>query len=496
MFEFAIQTAGKVTIPQPDYFIALPEILLLGMICFILLVDVFLSDRTRFITYFLTQATLIGLAVFTVMNFAGDKPVYEFSNSFIRDQLGDVLKISIYIVTVLVFLYSRNYLKNRGIYKGEYFVIGLFGILGMQVMVSSYHFLTLYLGLEILALSLYAMVAFHRKDGIASEAAIKYFVLGAIASGMLLYGISMVYGVTGNLGFAEVSQFAMDKSNDKTVLAFGLVFIIVGIAFKLGAAPFHMWLPDVYHGAPTSVTMYLGSVPKFAAFAMIIRLLVYGLPGGLFQDWQQMLIVMAILSMGVGNIIALAQTNLKRMLAYSTISHVGFLLLGVIAHTKDGYAASLFYTITYALTAAAAFGLIILMHRKGFEADKLEDYKGLNERSPWFAFVILIVMFSLAGVPPTVGFFAKLWVLESIIATKQLTWLAVVAVSFAIIGAFYYIRIIKLMYFDKAETQQRLEASGDMKLVLSLHGLALLGLGVYPTALVALCSSILKAASV
>jgi len=487
--------SGTIPIPEYNYIIALPEIIMLSAICFILVIDLFIPQKRKFFTYFLSQLTLIGLAVYTIMNMA-DKPVIEFSNSFIRDPMGDILKIVIYLVCALVFLYSKDYLKARNLFKGEYFVLGLFGVLGMMILVSAYNFLTLYLGLEVMSLALYTMVAYNRKSGTASEAAMKYFVLGAIASGMLLYGISILYGLSGEIGIQQVGEYIGNKiSSPKDItanisLVFGLVFLIIGIAFKLGVVPFHMWVPDVYHGAPTSVTLYLGSVTKLAAFAMVMRILHTGT-----QDagiaWSQILIVLSVLSLAVGNIAAIAQTNIKRMLAYSTISHMGFLLLGIIAAKEFGYEAAMFYVITYAIIAAAAFGLIILLSRAGFEADKIEDFKGLNERHPWFALMTLIIMFSLAGVPPTVGFFAKLEVLKAVVQV-DLVWLAVVAVFFAIIGAFYYIRIIKIMYFDKAEGEagSKLAVGFDMKFALSVNCLLALGLGLFPNALLELVARV------
>ncbi len=493
---FLISATAAIKIPTMEsynYMAALPEIILLGAACFILILDLFVPQKNRIITYLLAQATLAGLAVYTLMNLTPvSAPIKDaFGGAFVRDNMGDILKIFIYVTCFLVFVYSRDYLKDRKLFKGEYFVLGLFGVLGMMVMISSASLLTLYIGLEIMSLTLYAMVAFNRDSGTSSEAAMKYFVLGAIASGMLLYGISMLYGVTGHIGFAEISQYiSMHKGVDIT-LVFALVFIIIGLAFKLGAVPFHMWMPDVYEGAPTCVTLYIGSITKIAAFAMVIRVLVDGL-SGLMLEWQQILIVLAVLSLAVGNIFAIAQTNIKRMLAYSTISHVGFLLLGILAGSNSGYAASMFYILTYALMSAAVFGLIIVMTRVGHECDKISDLKGLNERSPWFAFMILIVMFSLAGVPPTVGFFAKLQVLNSVIAVN-LTWLALVAVFFSIIGAYYYIRIVKLMYFDKPEADvPAMTASFDTKVIVSANSLLVLGLGLFPGALIALCNSAFK----
>ena len=430
------------TVTLSNLHLAIPEIFILCMACIILVVDLFLTDRNRHITYWLSQITLI-VAFILSLNLFSQETVLLFSQTFVADPMSSVLKLCVYIATFVTFLYSKDYLKERNIFCGEYFVLGLFGVLGMMIMISAHSFLTLYLGLELLSLSLYAMVALQRDSSVASESAMKYFVLGAIASGMLLYGMSMIYGMTGSLDLQVVSQ-QLGSVTDKTILAFGLVFMIVGIAFKLGAVPFHMWLPDVYQGAPTAVTLYIATAPKLAAFAMLMRLLVGGMLE-LHAQWQGILIILAISSMAIGNIVAIAQSNIKRMLAYSTISHVGFLLLGVLSGSQEGFAASMFYTITYVLMSLGGFGMIILLSRKGFEADKLDDYKGLNERNPWFAFMMLFIMFSMAGVPPFVGFWAKLSVLKAVVAA-DLVWLAGVAVLFSIIGAFYYLRIIKLVF--------------------------------------------------
>ena len=366
-------------------------------------------------------------------------------------------------------------------------MLGLFSVLGMMIMVSAHSMLTIYLGLELLSLCLYALVAFNRDTYACSEAAMKYFVLGAIASGMLLYGISIIYGITGSLDIAEISSALSVEKVSSTPAVFGLIFIVVGLAFKLGAVPFHMWLPDVYQGAPTPVTLMIGSAPKIAAFALVMRLLVESM-GSLQGEWQSMLTILVVLSLAIGNIVAIAQTNLKRMLAYSTISHVGFLLLGIIAGTANGYAASMFYSITYALMAAGAFGMIILLSRAGFEADNIDDFKGLNQRHPWYAFLMLILMFSMAGVPPTVGFYAKLNVLQAIIQQDML-WLAGIAVLFSVIGAYYYIRIIKVMYFDDAEDSQPVTSQFDLGFGLTINSLAVLILGFFPGWLLAICNT-------
>jgi NADH-quinone oxidoreductase subunit N len=397
------------------------------------------------------------------------------------------LKLAICVITILVFVYSRDYLTDHDIYKGEYYVLGLFAVLGMMIMISAHSFLLIYLGLELLSLSLYAMIAFNRKSLAASEAAMKYFVLGAMASGLLLYGISIFYGVTGTLDIDQFAQVVNDKMSENPIpLAFAMTFIVVGLSFKLGAVPFHMWLPDVYQGSPTSVTLFIGTAPKIAGFAMAMRLLVDGL-GDLYADWSQMLIVLAVASLAIGNIIAIAQTNFKRMLAYSTISHVGFILLGILSGTATGYASAMFYTLTYAITASVAFGVLILLNRRGAEAENISDLSGLNDSNPWYAALLAIAMFSMAGLPPTVGFYAKLSVLQSVVQI-DLVWLAVIAVLFSVIGLFYYLRIVRVMYFDKPLDQEiTIKQALDVKILLSANGLSLLGLGIFPSGLMAYC---------
>ena len=467
----------------PNFVPALPEIFVLTMACDILIFDLFIKDNDRIVTFVLAIGTLVGAMMLTI-SLSETGRILTFNDMFVSDPMGNVLKVFIYLVTAVVFIYSRQYLKQRGLFKGEYFVLGLFGVLGMMVMVSAHSMLTLYMGLELLSLSLYAMVAFQRDSLSATEAAMKYFVLGALASGMLLYGMSMLYGVAGTLDIAGISAVVAQSPNN-IILLLGLAFVVVGLAFKLGAVPFHMWVPDVYQGAPTPVTMYIGAAPKIAAFAMVMRLLVEGL-GDLHGHWQTMLVVLAILSIVIGNVVAIAQTNLKRMLAYSTISHVGFILLGILAGTENGYSASMFYVVVYALTSMGAFGMIIVLSRAGFEADNIDDFKGLNERSPWLAAMMMILMFSMAGVPPTVGFYAKLSVLQSIVQV-DLVWLAVTAVVFSVVGAFYYLRIIKTIYFDKPEDTAMIEAGMDMRIVISLNGLGMLALGIFPAALMQWC---------
>ena len=429
--------------------------------------------------------TITALAVIMV---APADSISSFGGSFVLDQLAVTLKIAVCIVAILVFVYSRDYLTDHDIYKGEYYVLGLFATLGMMIMISAHSFLLIYLGLELLSLSLYAMIAFNRKSLSASEAAMKYFVLGAMASGLLLYGISIFYGITGTLDLNQLSMVVSLKIEQYPVpLAFALTFIVVGLAFKLGAVPFHMWLPDIYQGAPTSVTLFIGTAPKIAGFAMTMRLLVDGL-GDLQVDWSQMLIALSVLSMAIGNIIAVAQTNFKRMLAYSTISHVGFILLGILSGTANGFASAMFYTITYAITSSVAFGVLLLLNRKDAEAENIADLSGLNDTNPWHAAMLAIAMFSMAGVPPTVGFYAKLSVLQSVVQI-DLIWLAVFAVLFSVIGLFYYLRIIKVMYFDKPRQDQviTIKQAIDVKILLSANGLTLLGLGIFPSTLMGYC---------
>ncbi|WP_127476825.1 NADH-quinone oxidoreductase subunit NuoN [Sulfurivermis fontis] len=470
---------------MPDFMPALPEMFLLGMTCFILLLDLFLSERNRVVTYLLAQSTLLGALLLTVSLYEEGRAL-TFSDTFVSDPMGSVLKAFIYLATFFVFLYAKDYLRARNMFKGEFYILGLLGVLGMNVLVSAHSLLTIYLGLELLSLSMYAMVALQRDSLQASEAAMKYFVLGAMASAMLLYGMSMLYGITGSLDLGQINGGTAALQDNGMLLSFALVFIVIGVAFKLGAVPFHMWLPDVYHGAPTAVTLYLSSAPKLAAFAMLMRLLVDGL-AGLQEQWEGMLILLTVLSLAAGNLIAIAQTNLKRMLAYSAISHVGFLLLGVLSGTQAGYAAAMFYAIVYVLMGLGGFGMIVLMSRAGFEADRIEDFKGLNERSPWFALMMLILMFSMAGVPPFLGFWSKLAVIQAAVGA-DLVWLAAVAVVFSVIGAFYYLRVVKVMYFDQAEAgTPGVHAGLDLRVVLSANSLAVLGLGLFPGGLLALC---------
>ena len=461
------------------------EIFLLIATCAILIADLLIRQSGRLVTYMLVQLTLLGCALITVGTHENGV-VHIFHNMFVDDLMSDVLKLLTYLAVSMMLVYSRLYLTVRGLFSGEFMVLTLFATLGMMVMISANHFLALYLGLELLSLSLYAMVALQRDSAIATEAAMKYFILGALASGLLLYGMSMLYGATGSLDLGGVSNAIQSGNANKTLLVFGLVFVVSGLAFKLGVVPFHMWVPDVYHGAPTAMTMLIGSAPKLATFAFVSRILVEGMQP-LVQHWSGMLVILAIGSMALGNITAIAQTNLKRMFAYSTIAHMGFLLLGFIGGDIEGYSAAMFYAVTYVLMSLGAFGMIMLLSRIGFEADTLDDFKGLNQRSPWLAFMMLILMFSMAGIPPTVGFYAKFSVLNAVVQTGH-TWLAIVAVLLSLIGAFYYLRIVKLMYFDAPESHAPIVFGQDTTLLISVNGLGVLLLGLLPGTLMSVCA--------
>jgi NADH-quinone oxidoreductase subunit N len=467
-----------------DLISILPEIVVLSMAMLILIVDLFIKPQSRFIVYALAQFTLLTAAIITFETHTAAVS-YSFTQMFVDDTLADVLKLMTYLGSAMMLVYTRQYMQQRDMYRGEYYAMVLFAMLGMMIMISAHSLLTVYMGLELLSLCLYSLVAFDRDNAKASEAAMKYFVLGALASGMLLYGMSMVYGMTGSLDISEITKAISDLNPKNPVLIMGLVFIVSGLAFKFGAVPFQMWVPDVYHGSPTSITMLIGSVPKFAAFAITIRLLVQGLQG-MVADWQDMLMIMALMSIVIGNFSAIAQSNLKRMLAYSTISHIGFLLFGLMSGSLNGFASSLYYISAYVLMTLAGFGMILLLSRKGFECDQLDDLKGLNQRSPWAAFLMLITMFSMAGIPPTVGFYAKFTVLQAA-WQAGFTWAVIFAVLMAVVGAFYYLRIVKLMYFDEPKDTASIQAPLDMQFVLSLNALALLLFGLLPQVLMSVC---------
>ncbi|XZG69789.1 NADH-quinone oxidoreductase subunit NuoN [Chitinibacteraceae bacterium HSL-7] len=460
--------------------VALPEIFLMIAACVILLLDLFVSDAKRGVTHALSLATL---AITAYLLWQGIYPAtqYAFNDMYVNDPMSSMAKLGMVLGVALVLIYGRSYAADRAMFKGELYSLTLFALLGMMIMASAVNLLTLYVGLELLSLSLYALVALPRDSVNATEAAMKYFVLGALASGMLLYGMSMLYGSTGSLDVNAIGRALLVGEGNRLLAVFGLVFIVVGIGFKLGAVPFHMWVPDVYHGAPTMVTQLIGSAPKLAAFVFVIRLLAQAMEG-FAPDWRGMLIVLAVLSLAIGNITAIAQTNIKRMLAYSTISHMGFLLLGILVANQEGYSASFFYAFTYVITAAAGFGVVMLLSRAGYEAENLDDYKGLAKVHPWFAGMMLLVMFSMAGIPVFVGFFAKLAVLKAVV-NLGLVWLAVFAVMMSLIGAFYYLRVVKIMYFDEPAGDVVLAGTTVSRIVLSLNCLALLVLGLFPNAL-------------
>ncbi len=462
----------------------LPEAILLGAACVVLLVDLVLPAARRHVSFWLAQLALLVTALAIAVT--GElEPVRALGGLVVDDMLSDVLKLVSAVAISVMLFYSRGYLAARGLFRGEILVLTLISLLGMMVMISAASFLTLYLGLELLALCLYTMVAMHRTSNAASEAAMKYFVLGALASGMLLYGMSMIYGATGSLDIFVIARKVLAGSAQGGILVFGLIFVVSGIAFKLGVVPYHMWVPDVYHGAPTAVTLLIGTAPKLAAFAFTLRLLAVAL-AGLEFDWQGMLVVLSLLSMILGNVVAIAQTNIKRMLAYSTIANMGYMLLGFLAANLAGYGAAMFYVVAYVVSSLASFGMVMLLSREGFEADRIDDFRGLNQRSPWWAFVMLLVMFSLAGIPPTLGFYAKFAVIEAAVGAGFI-WLAVVAVLASLVGAFYYLRIVKVMYFDDAVDTAPVVARGDNRALLSANGLALLLLGVLPQPLMELC---------
>ncbi|MDP1999480.1 MAG: NADH-quinone oxidoreductase subunit NuoN [Rhodoferax sp.] len=476
-----------------------PEIILLVMGCVIALADLGVKSPRRTGTYVLTLVTLAVVAALQAMYASGGSTIYGFGNMVVSDQMGNWLKCFATLAVMVTLVYGRPYAADRDMLRGgEIFSLSVFALLGMFVMISGNNFLVIYMGLELLTLSSYALVALRRDNATATEAAMKYFVLGAMASGFLLYGLSMMYGATGSLDVNEVFKAINSGQVKHQVLVFGLVFVVAGLAFKLGVVPFHMWIPDVYQGAPTAVTLLIGGAPKLAAFAIFIRLLVEGMLPLAF-DWQQMLMVLSIGSLLIGNLAAIAQTNLKRMLAFSTISQMGFVLLGLMSGVVNGninsavnaYSSSMFYVITYVLTTLASFGVILLLARDGFESEEISDFAGLNQRSPLYAGVMAICMFSLAGIPPMVGFYAKLSVLQALIASGQTIHigLAVFAVFMSLVGAFYYLRVVKVMYFDEPITASTVSAPLDVRTVLAINGGLVLGFGLLPGGLMALCAN-------
>jgi len=491
-----------------DYAPVLPELLLLIGACALMIFDLYVKDEGRGASAVFAQVLLYLCAAATLFVLWGStfydpdrqqyliKNFYLFNGLFVADGMSHLLTLVCYLAVSAAIVYSRSYLHERGMLRGEFMSLLLFSLLGMMVLISAASFLTVFLGLELMSLCLYALVALNRDSATSTEAAMKYFVLGALSSGLLLYGMSMIYGATGTLTITEVVREVarqVGSPADRTLLVFGLVFMVAGIAFKLGVVPFHMWIPDVYHGSPTPVTLIIGSGPKVAAFAMAVRLLVDALPA-LAPDWQQMLALLAILSIALGNITAIAQSNLKRMLAYSAIAHMGFMLLGLLSgfvadnwnSRTDAYSAAIFYMIIYTVMSVGAFGMLVYLSHAGFECENLEDLRGLNRTHPWYALLMLIIMFSLAGIPPTAGFYAKLAVFQVAVAAGHV-WLAVAAVLLSLVGAFYYLRVVKLMYFDDPVAAQPVRPQPAGRLVLSANGLFLLVLGIVPQPLMAMC---------
>jgi len=479
------------------------EIFLLIAASAILLIDMYMKAGKRNLTYALSLMAIAGCGVLTFADMGTGATVYTFNGMYVSDPMSNLLKLVTYVATAMTLVYSRQYAEDRAMMSGnlggEFYVLALFSMLGQMIMISGNSMLSIYLGVELMSLSLYALVALRRDHAISTEAAMKYFILGALSSGFLLYGMSMIYGATGSLDLTAINQASAAVDANRNILVFGLVFVVAGLAFKLGVVPFHMWVPDVVQGAPTAVTLLLGGAPKLATFAMVIRILVEGLPSMAF-DWQQMLLVLAVLSLAVGNITAIAQTNIKRMLAYSTIAQMGFVVLAMMTGIVDGdssnaaasYSAAMYYTITYVLTTVGSFGLIMMLARAGHEAETIADFKGLGKRSPWFAIVMTILMFSLAGVPPMVGFMAKWAVLQAVV-NAGMVWLSVVAVLFSLIGAFYYLRIVKTIWFDEAADTAPINTSADMRAVMSINGVAVVVLGIVPGWLLAVCYTAMQA---
>lgn len=477
-------------ITMAAFLIASPEVFLLTALCTVLLLDLWVTKESPLITYLATQVSLWTTALLVYGNtFSRGMSITGLNSMYIVDEVGGLLKISILLLSSLSFVYARKYLREQNMWRGEFFVLGMAAILGMMVMVSGYNLLVLYLGLELLALSMYALVAIQRDSSRATEAAMKYFVLGAIASGLLLYGISMLYGMSGTLSIIELKAYFQAQAGLHTniLFLFSMTFIVAGIAFKFGAVPFHMWLPDVYQGAPTAVTLFLGSAPKLAGLALLIRLLADGLEAGQ-SSWAQMLMVLGLLSVILGNLIAIAQTSLKRLFAYSTIAHMGFVLLGALVGNQEGYSAAIFYAIIYALMSAGGFAVLILLGNRASDPDHLDSLRGLNERSPWYALMMLLILFSMAGIPPTVGFYAKLSVIKVVMGEGYLL-VALVLVLMSVVGAFYYLRAIKLMYFDEPLERTPVVAEVDFQVMLSLNGLAMVLLGIFPGVLMGICSA-------
>ena len=478
----------EITMTWASLIPALPEIYLTAAICALLLADVFFGEKRRWIAPTLTLLILAGGAAITLCFANVPERVLLFGESYVADPLAVFLKLFGFLTIALALLYSREYLDRRGMMRGEYYVLALTSLLGVFVLISANSLLTVYIGIELMSLSLYAMVAFDRENGVAAESAMKYFVLGAIASGILLYGMSLIYGLTGTIKLDDLAAMAAGEPSLGVIL--GLVFLVVAVAFKFGAVPFHMWVPDVYTGAPTGVTLFLSTVPKIASFAFAFRLLAHGM-GSVGATWQEMLAPLAVLSMVFGNVVAIAQSNLKRMLAYSAIGNVGFILLGFVAGSEAGYEAALYYTVAYVLMTLGSFGVLVLASRQGFEAEELDHFKGLYKRDPLLALVMMALMFSTAGVPPFIGFWAKFNIFQALWLTGHY-WLILIAAATSVVGVFYYLRIVKLMYFDAPGELPAGPSSGmAVRSVLALNGLAVLALGIVPNALIQLCARVI-----
>lgn len=474
-----------------NWWLLKPEIWLITSISIIILIDLFFSQYSRWLTYILCQIALLS-TLYPVTQLITAETQTLFANSYVIDSISILLKIALLTMGIFVLIYSRKYAFEQEIERSEYFILMLFSILGAFILVSSLNFLTLYLGLELVTLPLLALIPIARKDPNAAEAAMKYFVMSAMASGMFLFGISLIYGVTKSFDIAVINSVLLSQGKAPgLLLLFAMMFIIVGVGFKLGAVPFHMWIPDVYQGSPTSITLFISTLPKLAGFGLAIRILMDVFPA-LSGYWQQIIMIMAVLSLAIGNLAAIVQSNFKRLLGYSTIANIGFVLLGLLAGPESGFAASLFYILTYAIMSLAAFGIIIALSKKGFDAENIADFKGLASQEPWLAFLMMLVMLSFTGIPPLVGFYAKFWILDALIKSGFVK-LATFAVVVTVISAFYYLKIIRVMYFDKPQRNDlAVTMSGSEWAILSINCLAILLLGIFPAGLVNICSAVLR----
>ncbi len=471
----------------PVFTILAPEIFLLASAAVILIVDLFLKGQQKVISYWMSVVAILTTIIITVIAQIGCDDVI-LSGTYKADIFGVVLKVTILFIVAGVFIYSRTYLQVRELFKGEYFILAIMGTLGMMILVSAHSLITIYLGIELLSLSMYALVVYCREKNSSIESGIKYFIMGAVASGILLFGMSLIYGVAGSLNIFEIREALMTTKPIPLSIPFGLTLMVVGVAFKFGAVPFHMWVPDVYHGSATAVGLYVGTAPKVAAFALAMRLLVEGFDA-IHTQWADIFIVLAILSSVVGNLVAITQHNIKRMLGYSAVAHIGFILLGFVTGVTDvtnGYLSSMFYVIVYSIMAAGAFGIVIFLSDKGYESGEIDDFKGLHKRNPWCAFIMLLIMLSMAGIPGTAGFYAKFLIIQSVLDAEMM-WLALLFVVFAVVGAFYYLRIVKCMYFDNAYKEKLPDSRFEFRILLGVNGLVILGFGIFPEGMISLC---------